>query len=79
MLQKIKQTEIDITKGYKYCPKCKEYYREKTWENEFRTEIRNICTYRDCGYGDDDRYENVKCNVQYGICPMGHYIEEKVL
>ena len=65
-----------IVQGYKYCPQCKEYYKEKAWDTEYKTEKRNICTYRDAGYGDDDTYEYKTCFVQYGICPIGHRIEE---
>ena len=28
----------EIEKGYKYCPQCKEYYKEKAWEEEEKQE-----------------------------------------
>lgn len=68
----------EVTKGYKYCPECKEYYKEKAWDRDRKTEKRNVCTYRDAGYGDDDTYEDKICSVTYEICPMGHIIEKEV-
>lgn len=86
MLYKLKQElneEIDkavkeVKKGYKYCPKCNEYYKEKAWDIENKREKRNVCTYRDAGYGDDDIYEDKVCSVTYEICPIGHIIEKNV-
>ncbi len=68
----------DVKKGYKYCPKCREYYRTKAYEILKTKEERTVCTYRDAGYGDDDVYERIMCNINYSICPMGHKIEENV-
>lgn len=65
----------EVTNGYKYCPRCGEYYKINTWETENRKEERTVCTYRDAGYGDDDKYERLLCPVQYSICPIGHRIE----
>lgn len=67
-----------IRKGYKYCPKCKEYYREKSWETETKTERREVCTFSSLVDHDDDRYEYKDCSVTYAICPMGHRIEKEV-
>lgn len=68
----------EVEKGYKYCPQCREYYRIKSFEKECIKEERTICTYRDAGYGDDDKYERLMCTVSYSICPMGHKIEENI-
>lgn len=65
--------------GYKYCPECKQYYKEKAWETEVKHELRNVCTfYSPCEF-DEDRYEHKNCIIKVSICPMGHRIEDKVL
>lgn len=59
-----------ITKGMKRCPLCDKYYSSKLkLETDFRKEIREECTYRDAGYGDDDRYGTVEYIVKYNKCP----------
>ena len=68
----------EVEKGYKYCPQCREYYKNKAFETEHKKEERTICTYRDAGYGDDDKYERLMCSIQYSVCPMGHKNEENV-
>ncbi len=86
MLYKLKKKlneEIDkaveeVKKGYKYCPKCKEYYKEKAWETEHKTEKRKVCTFHSLAEFDDDTYEDKICSVTYEICPMGHVIEKDV-
>lgn len=77
-LNELENAENNITEGYKYCPKCKEYYREKSWEKETKTEHREVCVFSSLVDHDDDRYEYKNCSVKYAICPMGHRIEEKV-
>lgn len=64
-----------IEKGYKYCPQCREYYKETAWEKENRTELRRICTYADFVQWSENEYENKKYSVTYNVCPMGHKIE----
>lgn len=78
IIDEIKKEKENVLKGFKFCPRCNEYYKEKAYETLSCQETRNICTYRDAGYGDDDIYEDVKCNVAYSICPVGHKIEENV-
>ena len=72
------KTSNIITEGYKYCPECDEYYREKFWETETKTERRSICTFQSLANGEDDIRKYKNCSVTYAICPMGHKIEEKV-
>ena len=67
-----------ITEGYKYCPECKEYYKEKAWETETKTERREVCTFSSLVDHDDDRWEYKNCSVKYAICHMGHRFEEDV-
>lgn len=76
--KQINDAIIEIKKGYKYCPNCKEYYKIKAFETEHTKEERTICTYKDSGYGDDDIYEKLTCKISYSICPIGHKIEENI-
>ena len=78
LLDEIDKAEEDIIKGYKYCPKCNEYYKEKAWETEYKRERRNVCTFHSLAEFDEDTYEDKNCLVTYSICPMGHKIEENV-
>lgn len=77
-LNEIDKAEEDIIKGYKYCPKCNEYYKEKAWETEYKTERRNVCTFHSLSAFDEDTYEYKDCHVTYSICPVGHRIEENI-
>lgn len=79
-LKKEVDEEIDVAleiakEGYQWCPKCKEYYKEKAWECIIKREKKNIYAYCDAGYGDDDICEEKTCSILYDICPMGHVIE----
>lgn len=77
-LEELENAHEEIKKGYKYCEKCKEFYKEKAWEHEVKQEMREVCTsYNWCEF-DDPRYENQMCTVHYSICPMGHIIQESV-
>lgn len=78
ILEEIHKAEIEIKKGYKYCPKCGEYYKEKAWETEYKTGHREVCTFHSLAEFDDDTYEYKDCIVTYSICPMGHRIEDYV-
>ena len=72
LLNQINDAESNLLKEYKYCPKCKEYYRNKVWDTEVKQEVREICTFwNPCEFGEHD-YENKLCTVTYSICPMGH-------
>ena len=74
----VKYVEEKIKEGYTYCPMCDEWYKNKAWETDTKTEVRNVCTYRDSGYGDDDTYEDKQCLIVYNVCPLGHRIENEV-
>ena len=78
LLNQINDAESNLLKGYKYCPKCKEYYRNKVWDTEVKQEVREICTFwNHCEFGEND-YENKLCTVTYSICPMGHKKEKNL-
>jgi len=68
-----------IVEGYKYCPKCKDYYKVKSWENYVKNETREICTFRDLTEFGQDQYECKVCAVKYSECPKGHKIEESAV
>ena len=78
LLNQINDAESNLLKEYKYCPKCKEYYRNKVWDTEVKQEVREICTFwNHCEFGEND-YENKLCTVTYSICPMGHKKEKNL-
>ena len=78
LLSQINDAESNLLKEYKYCPKCKEYYRNKVWDTEVKQEVREICTFwNHCEFGEND-YENKLCTVTYSICPMGHKKEKNL-
>jgi len=76
--EKIDEAIEEVKNGYKYCSKCGEYYKEKAWETEHRTEMRKVCTFHSLVEFDDDIYEDKMCSVTYEICPMGHVFEEEI-
>ena len=78
LIDEIDKAEEDIIKGYKYCPKCNEYYKEKAQETEYKTERRKVCTFHSLSAFGDDRWENKDCHITYSICPVGHKIEENI-
>ena len=57
---------------YIFCNKCKKYHLKKKWKEELVKEVRTVETYRDAGYGDDDRMGYVEYMVSYHICPVCH-------
>ena len=66
---KAKQEIARLTKDKVHCSGCGNYFdgnRDNT-----RTEISTNyeCVYRDCGYGDNDLYADVKYRVDYCKCP----------
>lgn len=66
--------DIVITQGYKYCPLCKQFYRELAWGQEFVNEKRMICVSSVLAEWDDEKYEEKDTTVLYDICPVGHRI-----
>lgn len=58
---------------YMLCTSCRKYSLKKTCLKEDVTEVRTVTTFRDCGYGDDDRLGDVEYIVTYITCPRcGH-------
>lgn len=71
---------IDPEKKSEYfmCKKCHKYSPLKKVKSDFVDEIREEYTYRDAGYGDDDRIGEVLYSVEYVTCPKcGHRQEIK--
>ena len=73
--QKIEQVKKEITTDYRYCHKCKDYYKKNAWEMGVRsvtkTQCKNPLT---GGYLDDYEYEQVTEEETYYECPKGHKI-----
>jgi len=61
---------------YIYCDKCRKYHLKSKWKEEYVKEVREVTTYIDAGYGDDDREGEVQYMVRYHTCPVcGEKIE----
>ena len=66
--------------GYKYCDKCKDYYRENTFEHDLDEELESECTNPlTGGYLDAYEYRDVYRKYEYAICPKGHYIKGRCI
>ena len=73
--QKIKQVKKEITTNYRYCSKCKDYYKRTAWESGVRLVTRQRCKNPlTGGYLDDYEYEQVTEEETYYECPKGHRI-----
>ena len=55
---------------YIYCEKCKKYHLKTKWKERIAKEVREVTTYIDAGYGDDDKMGDVEYMVRYHICPV---------
>lgn len=70
----IEQSKKTLIKDYRYCPKCKEYYKRTAWENGVRSVTRQRCKNPLMGYLDKYEYEEVIEQELYAECPKGHKI-----
>ena len=55
---------------YIFCDECKKYHLKSKWKEEYIREVREVTTYIDAGYGDDDREGEVEYMVRYHTCPQ---------
>ena len=55
---------------YIYCDKCKKYHLKTKWKERIAKEVREVTTYIDAGYGDDDKMGDVQYMVRYSTCPV---------
>lgn len=72
--QKIEQVKKEITTDYRYCPKCKDYYKRTAWERGVRSVTRQRCKNPLMGYLEKYEYEDVTEQEFYAECPKGHKI-----
>ena len=56
--------------GLKRCDNCLKYSLEKDFKITLVEEDREVTTYIDHVYGDDDSIGLVKYGVKYAICPL---------
>ena len=70
--QKIEQVKKEITTDYRYCPKCKDYYKRTAWESGVRSVTRQRCKNPLMGYLEKYEYEDVTEQEFYAECPVGH-------
>ena len=72
--QKIERVKKEITTDYRYCPKCKDYYKRTAWEDGVRSVTHQRCTNPTMGYLEKYEYEDVVEQEFYTECPKGHKI-----
>lgn len=73
--EKIEQIKKDLIKDFRYCYKCKDYYKKNAWEIGVRSVTRTKCKNPLAGgYLDDYEYEQVTEEETYYECPKGHKI-----
>ena len=61
---------------YIFCERCRKYHLKNKWKEEHIKEVREVYTYRDAGYGEDDRIGDVEYMVAYHICSECGYRKE---
>lgn len=67
-----------IQEGYKWCPKCKDYYRENTFELAKKEVLEEECTNQlTGGYLDPYEYRPIYNTYLYYICPKGHWNQDR--
>lgn len=72
----LKSFREKVQEGYKWCPKCKDYYREQTFIYDTKEVLEEECTNRlTGGYLDPYEYRPVCHTYRYAICPKGHWIQ----
>lgn len=76
MLEEINNALVEVKKGYKYCEKCGQWYKERAWEREELTEKREYCKFRPLAEWEDPEYAVGEFKVEYEICPLGHKVEK---
>ncbi|MBQ8042583.1 MAG: hypothetical protein IJ272_00340 [Clostridia bacterium] len=62
---------------YMFCESCRKYSLKNKCVQEDITEVRTVTTFRDCGYGDDDKMGDVEYIVTYITCPRCGHKQEK--
>lgn len=73
--EKIEQTKKDLIKDFRYCHKCKDYYKRSAWEISIRAVTRLRCKNPlTGGYLDDYEYEDIMEEETCYECPKGHKI-----
>lgn len=70
----IKHSKKTLIKDYRYCPKCKDYYKKSAWEKGVRSVTRQRCKNPLMGYLEKYEYEEVVEQECYAECPKGHKI-----
>lgn len=71
-LKEITDAIMEVKLGYTYCEKCKQWYKNKAWENETIEEQREYCKFRPLAEWEQPEYAIGEFKVEYSICPVGH-------
>lgn len=62
----------EVKIGYRYCSKCNNYYRDKSWDITSETKIESVCIYQDPINSGGNEYKDKEITRIYCVCPMGH-------
>lgn len=60
----------ELVDSLQYCSKCNHYYDLEDLKLSFEESHVVECVFTDAGYGDDDRFANVKRAHTYYHCPL---------
>lgn len=72
VLKEISDAIMEVKSGYTYCEKCKQWYKNKAWEDETIEETREYCSFLPLAEWENPEYKNGVFVVTYSICPVGH-------
>ena len=75
ILKEITDAIMKVKSGYTYCEKCKQWYKNKAWENETITEQRQYCKFMPYAEWEQPEYDTAESKVEYSVCPVGHKCE----
>ena len=79
VLEEIADAIMEVKSGYTYCEKCKQWYKNKAWENETVNEQREYCKFTLLAEWGQPEYTVGEFKVEYSICPVGHKREINIM
>lgn len=73
------ETKKRLTAHYTYCPYCKTYYRNNTWEIEYFSRREQVYDNGNCSIDSCTAAVLKTIDIPYvrKTCPTGHVIEER--
>lgn len=75
--QECAKAKTEITRGYIYCPRCDDYYKEKAWDITERLVEKQVLIENNTSIGYAPYYETVE-ELEFTFeCPKGHRITKE--